>query len=244
MSQRQVRLGLILPATNTTVEADFGRALHRIATVHSARLRLAEGKLDATSLAAMNDRLEEAAGHLASARVDYIVYASTAGGFFGGPGYDRDLIERVTTIARVPGTAASIASIEALQSLGAHAVSVVSPYNDWESARLQEYLQAAGLTVASIASDPVGRDLDGRGHNDLSPASALSFASTACAPDADALYCACTAWRAMEIAEELEHAVQRPVVTSNQALIWCVIRDLGLPPINGFGRLLAGSPRS
>ena len=54
-----------------------------------------------------------------------------------------------------------------------------------------------------------------QGVNDQDPDSVLAFAPRVCRPEADALFCACTAWRAFEVVAELERQIRRPVVTSH-----------------------------
>lgn len=44
----------------------------------------------------------------------------------------------------------------------------------------------------------------------------------------------------MEAAEALEQRTGKPVVTSNQAMVWAAFRKLGLTePVEGFGSLLS-----
>ena len=67
----------------------------------------------------------------------------------------------------------------------------------------------------------------------------MSAAVEAMAPDAEGLFVSCTALRAAEVAERIEEAIGRPVVTSNQASVWRCLRLLGLTrPLPGYGRLL------
>jgi len=76
---------------------------------------------------------------------------------------------------------------------------------------------------------------------DQEPELILEFASKICLPEADALLCPCTAWRALEVVDELEQRLGIPVVTANQTAIWATFCKLGiLQPIHGFGRLLEG----
>jgi maleate cis-trans isomerase len=54
------------------------------------------------------------------------------------------------------------------------------------------------------------------------------------------VFVSCTDFRALEVADELERALAKPVLTSNQVTLWAILNALGVPPrIAGFGRLLA-----
>ena len=65
-----------------------------------------------------------------------------------------------------------------------------------------------------------------------------AVAASAKHPDADALFFSCGAMRSVEIVDELERRLGKPVVVSNQAMIWDCLRLLGVSDrIDGFGRL-------
>jgi maleate cis-trans isomerase len=42
----------------------------------------------------------------------------------------------------------------------------------------------------------------------------------------------------VDLIEEFEKELNRPVVTSNQASMWAALRSKGSPGINGFGKLM------
>ena len=57
--------------------------------------------------------------------------------------------------------------------------------------------------------------------------------------NADALFVSCTALPALEIIEEVEKKINKPVFSSNQTLIWDSIRSVGYnSPVQGYGKLL------
>ena len=57
--------------------------------------------------------------------------------------------------------------------------------------------------------------------------------------DADALFISCTALPALEILDEVEKKINKPVFSSNQTLIWDTIRSVGYKSsVEGYGKLL------
>ena len=57
--------------------------------------------------------------------------------------------------------------------------------------------------------------------------------------DCDGVFMACTAVNAVEVVEQLERDLGKPVVTANQASFWTVMQRVGLKDkIDGFGSLL------
>ena len=58
--------------------------------------------------------------------------------------------------------------------------------------------------------------------------------------DADAVFLSCTTIRSVPIIAALERDLGRPVVTSNQAMVWHVLRQAGIADhLAGYGRLFA-----
>jgi maleate cis-trans isomerase len=235
------RIGVMVPSTNTTLEADFQLLAPRTVTIHGQRLWLTNDASGDEAYARMNAEIESGARYLATARVNVVAYGCTTGSFYRGPGWDREMLAVMRAAAGVPAVATSPAVTEALRWIGARRISVVTPYPEWNNRRLQPYFEAAGFEVLNVDGEPVAAAAGNQGINDQEPESIVTFATRKCRPEAEALLCSCTAWRAMEAAERIEQAVGRPVVTSNQATIWAAFRAIGLaPPLHGYGRLLEG----
>ncbi len=240
------RIGVMVPSTNTTCEADYQMVVPRGVTVHGQRLWLVNEALGEDGMTRMNAEIETGARYLATARVDVIAYGCTTGSFYKGPGWDRELIDVIQRTAGVPAVATSPSVVEALRFLGARRISVATPYPEWNNQKLRGYLEAMGIDVLNVDAEPVAARSGNQGINDQDPEVIVEFASRACRPDADALLCSCTAWRSVEAVGEIERRTSKPVVTSNQASIWAALRTLGVTEhISGFGRLLtslAASP--
>ena len=57
--------------------------------------------------------------------------------------------------------------------------------------------------------------------------------------DVDAVFVSCTALRIVEVLQEVEDLIKKPVISSNQAIIWDSIRSVEIKSsIEGFGKLL------
>ena len=245
----RTRIGVMVPSTNTTCEADFGLVAPRGVTVHGQRLWLTNEDEGPDSMDLMNSEIETGARYLATASVDVVAYGCTAGSFYRGLGWDEEMTELIERTAGVPAVATSPSVVEALRFLGATRISIASPYSAWKNRLLKRYMEAQGFEVLNLEAEPWAAEAGNQGINDQDPEVIIDFASRACHPDAEALFCSCTAWRSMEAVDELERRTGRPVVTSNQATIWATFRRLGIVrPERGYGRLLdslvAPSPES
>jgi len=127
------RIGVMVPSTNTTCEADFQLVLPRSYTVHGQRLWLTNDALGEEGMLRMNGEIESGARYLATANVDAISYGCTTGSFFKGPGWDREMIDLIEHTAGVPAVATSPSVVEALRCFGAKRISVATPYPEWRS---------------------------------------------------------------------------------------------------------------
>jgi maleate cis-trans isomerase len=57
--------------------------------------------------------------------------------------------------------------------------------------------------------------------------------------DADAYFISCANIHSIDVIEDLEQRLGKPVVTSNQAAIWCALRTAGVTDdVPGLGRLM------
>ena len=234
----RTRIGLLVPSTNTTCEPDFHRAVPPDVSVHTHRLWLTNESQGSQAMDRMNEDAERGAGYLRTAAVDVVAYGCTTGSFYKGPGYDQELQDRLQAASGAQAVATAPATVEALRFLGAKRISVATPYPDWNNRQLRAYYEALGFEVLNVDGEPVAAQAGQQGINDQGPESILEFAPQVCTPDADVLFCSCTAWRSFEVVRELERRVGRPVVTSNQATIWATFRRLGISrPEPEFGTL-------
>ena len=65
------------------------------------------------------------------------------------------------------------------------------------------------------------------------------FAASVDHAEADALFISCGALRTIDVIDQLEQDLGKPVICSNQAMMWDVLRKAGVTdPISGYGRLL------
>ena len=75
----------------------------------------------------------------------------------------------------------------------------------------------------------IGRPLGNYGQGELTPDEVYELALLADHPDAQAIVLSCTDMRSVEAIERIEAALGKPVVTSNQAMIFALMKALELP---------------
>ena len=244
---RPVRIGVLVPSTNQVVEPDFASLTPSGVTFHTERLwngsATPEGGGDGSYLLKMNDDLERGVRYLASANLDIIAYCCTSGTYHSGSlEYDKDLSNRINEASGLPAVTAVAASLEALQYVGAQRLSIVGPYGNFLlRERLTPLLESQGFEVVSALGETgmQHRTMDAT-IGDQDPQHIANFVCDTVDDNADAVFIPGTAWRALEVVQQMEDRLGRPVITVNQATIWSVFRKLGLwTPVEGYGRLMA-----
>ena len=63
--------------------------------------------------------------------------------------------------------------------------------------------------------------------------------------EADGYFLSCTATSMIDAIEDVERRLDKPVVNSNQAVLWAALRRLDVrEPVAGLGRLFSSEPRA
>ena len=237
---RQYRIGLIVPSSNTNVEPDFNLVCPAGVTVHSAR----SGGYDVEAIPDSDEMrkfvrtsLDQNLSDLKDARVDVIAYGCTSATLSEGPEFDDEFSKKITSDTGIPAITTAGALVEAIKSMGVKHVSFTSPYVKRLSREATDYLVASGISVLNeVAFDT---ELSSLEQNALTPQDAFDMALKANHDDAEAIVISCTDYRALEAIEAIEKALDKPVITSNQALIYACLKRLGISTrdISGAGRL-------
>ncbi|MFQ5872382.1 MAG: Asp/Glu racemase [Dehalococcoidia bacterium] len=233
------RIGLMMPAADSTAEPDFQMVFAaKEITVHTHRLWDAADPEPQARFDGMNSEIETAIRYLARVKPDAIAYCCTTGSFYRGPGWDQEMVRLIERASGVPAVATSPSVVDALNAFGAKKLSVITPYGVWANEKLEAYLGTLGFEVLNLDAHPETAS-GAMNMCDQDPEEVVEFGVRMCRPEADALLCSCTGWRALEAVEELENLTGKPVVTANQATIWTIIRKLGITePVRGYGKLL------
>ncbi|HLX29100.1 MAG TPA: aspartate/glutamate racemase family protein [Casimicrobiaceae bacterium] len=231
-----VRVGLIVPSVNATIEPELAWIAPASVSFHCARVMLRE--TTAEGLREMNAEVESAARLLASLAPNAVAYACTSGSFLEGAERLRAQIDAISRIVRCPVVATSQAMIDALRALRVRRMALATPYLDALTQIERRFLEDQGFDIVSLRS----LGLSGAAIREVSPERVFELACEADSPHAEAIFVSCTDLRALEIVDALERHLSKPVLTSNQVTLWALLRALGRSaPIAGFGRLLDGA---
>jgi maleate isomerase len=222
------RIGVLVGDTDPIVEYDLQRFLPRHISFHVGRLDMPEGAQLAAdaSLQMMCDSAPKAARKVAAAEVEAFLFACTAASFFRGEGWDRQVARSITEATGVHATTTATSVADALEALGARKIFLITPYSPEVNAREITFLGYRGVEV--VGQDTFGCTLS-RDVSHVSPEAIVERvrACRSAMAGADALFVSCTMLRVMEVSETLEAELGMPVVTSNGASLWAVLRAIG-----------------
>ena len=230
----RLRLGIIVPSGNVIAEPQIRAMLP--AGVGALITRLALRGSSEAELRRMEAGVEAAAGLLADAQVDRIVFHCTAVTTFS-PEAGSAIRQRITDATGIPGLVTSDALAAAFQALRIRRVVLLSPYIAPVHQREIAFLQHLGLEVVGEAA--LGLDTNDAMAR-LSPEQLEEWAITQLNSQADGYFLSCTALRTAELISPLERRLGRPVLTSNQVMVWHALRDAGLSDGDtAWGQLMA-----
>lgn len=232
----RTRLGILVPSTNSNAETLTAAILagQPDIGVHYSRFSLPPSLEDAVDLSVLG----EAPSLLADMELDAIAFHGTSGSWTGIGG-DRDLCKELEAVTDAPATTASVATLEALNTLSASRVAVVFPGPAAIAAQIRKEYSGHGVEVAGLSvpdkerSNPeIAKMTSGEIRELIRPA----FQQ-----DVDAVVCVGTNLRSGYLVPGLEKEYGVPVVDSAVATLWHLLRIAGVErSIPGWGRLLSG----
>ncbi len=236
------RIGLIIPSSNRMVEQEMVRHVPPGVVAHVARLRMTGAHR--APLDQVMPRIEEATGTLTDARCGIVAFHCTANSTSEGLEGEEKLLLGVRRAGAPLATTTATAIRHAFETLGARRIVMLTPYSAHTTEEEAEFLHKAGYEVI------YARGFDMKGSDEYCgtpPQFWRDRAIEAARPDADAYLLSCANISTFPVIEEMEQALNRPVVISNQVVIWDALSLLGVRDRRNccgrlFDSLVAGEP--
>lgn len=234
-------IGLIVLQTDETMEPELRGVFDRpgLGLYHSRIVMDAE--VTPETLDRMRDDLPRAAGLLPGAGIAdgvaglaVVGYGCTSGATVIGPETIDAIIRRVHPRARTTNPISAV--IAAAKALGVERLGFVTPYVAEVSAAMRALLEGEGFEITAFGSFEEQADaVVAR----IAETSVLDAIRTIGGADTvDAVFVSCTNLRSFGVIDLAEQAIDKPVITSNQALAWHMLRLAGEPTAGrGPGRL-------
>ena len=230
------RIGLVALATDVNSEADLRRMAPDGVEIFTNRVSNRNPVTKENLLAMAPDITRAANDLLPGVALDVLIYACTSGtAVIGEAEVMRLLRAGRSDLGDLPCTTPVTAALAALACFSAKKISILTPYVEPVNHELVGFFQSRDIAVINIHGFDIVNDTDMTG---VTHESIFAAACAACDKDADLLFISCTALRAAQVVERIEEKINKPVITSNQAILWHALKLLKRPfEVGGFGRL-------
>lgn len=228
------KMGVVVPS-DMALDYELGRWAHELADLYFARLPYQPGAvtIEQAEEVGRTDLIAETAWRLAPVGPDCLAYGCTSGSFIHGVAGEHALVSGVQC-SGVPNVVTAAGSLlRAAAALNVNRVAVAAPYTQPLTARFVDYLSEGGLDVrqcrtlglsGSIWKVPYGHTAE--------------LIVAADHPEAEAVIVACTNLPTYHVIAPLEVFLGKPIITTNQALMWAALGMIGLRPVGPGQRLL------
>jgi maleate isomerase len=229
----RAKLGFVLLPNEYTVAADVARLAPAGVGTFCTRAPMPREITPETLEAMIGGLADAAALAMPDEELDVLCYAPTSGSLVMGEDricaeLERGYPHKVKTTTLVSGVVAG------LRAPGAAKIVVGTPYLDSINQLERVFLEQRGFDVLDIQGLKLRTNTD---MSSVTPDFLIEFALAIDRPDADAIFISCGALRSIE---EIERRAGKPVVVSNQAMMWHCLRLAGIvDAIPGYGRLMS-----
>jgi maleate cis-trans isomerase len=220
----RARLGILVPSGNVAIEPEF-------------RLMTPEGNEEIVkNLRKAEEQIADASEVISHVDPAVVVMAGTGVSFIDGYGYDQMLIKKMKERnGNLPTTTTSTSVIAAFRKLGITKVSMGMAYVEQVSRTAMKFVEDNGVKVIKAKwLNKGGMDIA-----EVSKETIYRLAKEVDDPESEAVFISCVNLHTIEIIEKLENDLKKPVITSNQATMWNILRLANIKDrMEGFGQLL------
>lgn len=217
-----LRVGLMVPANNTTMEGELKAWLPAGSTVTTVKIPRGLGLLTQETMPAYRDSaISLARDHFGKDKFDLVAYGCTAAGFISGPAGDAALASMLSDATGLPVVTTARAMVSALQHDQAKRIAVVTPYQDSVNAQLTAFLADGGIEVVRLNTF---RAPDVTALGRITAEQVHGLARETMGADCDALFIGCSQLPTHAVLDDLRREFGRPAWSSIYATAWSAAR--------------------
>ena len=229
------KIGLLALSTDLTIEKDFYSICNKLPLDVFVNRIHNENPLTKENLIKMHNQIEPVTEKiLPGQKINTVAYGCTSGTIAIGEDKVKEKVQLAKPDCYV--TTPITSAIKAFKEMNVKKIALFTPYPESVNKTILEYFNRKNINIISFSTFNI--DLD----EDIASVDPKYLSETLIKldmNDADALFISCTALPALEILDEVEKKISKPVFSSNQTLIWDTIRSVGYKsPIDGYGKLL------
>lgn len=230
--------GVLVPSTNTTCEIEFTRLLPPEYQAHFARLM--SSRPGQTFSPSRDEDIDYQSHLLGTAKVELIILAQTSASLFADD-YDEATTGRMSAAAGCPALTSAQAVGRAVRALGVVRIGLVSPYSEAVNERAARYF-ADKYGIETVAREGFGAT-DSYAIGALGPENARDAFQRIDGPEIEAFVVPGGNFPTLPSIAAWEGEFKKPVVTTNQASTWAMLRHFAAGErFPGLGHLLEELP--
>lgn len=231
----QGSVGLIVLSTDQTLEMELGPYLRKAGLAHYiSRIKVADD-ITPQTLKAMGDLIPSSAELLdPEAQIKAIGYGCTSASCFLGSDYVAARVHEAHPDIAVCDPISSV--MAACEHLGVKRIAMLTPYRLDVTTQMRKVLENNDFSVSYVETFDQMKDAKVAR---ISESSVLNAVCDIGAGDCDAVFISCTNLRSFSIIEEAEKRLGKPVLSSNSAFLWAVLKAMDVPIPIGPGQLFS-----
>ncbi|MCY4194910.1 MAG: arylmalonate decarboxylase [bacterium] len=238
----RAKIGVIVPSTNTVVEHDFARVSPPGVTFHSGRFLVEAPDLSSDEaflhfLDLIRKTIPTAVRDLMTCKPDYLLMGMSAETFWGGKEGNEAFAARIREIAGDIGiTSGAAACNAALELLGVGRIACLTPYQPAADEQVYGYFTECGFEVKRVHGL---RCESATSIADVTPDTLVGVLKKLDGDDIDAIVQCGTNLSMVEVADQAERWLGKPVLAINAICLWHALRTLGInDQLAGHGMML------
>jgi maleate isomerase len=236
----RARLGILAASGIIAPDTEMQRMAPEGGTCHVTKLPFTGGGTTdiLQELRTAEQHVGDGSALIADVRPTAVALCATGASFVGGVGYDQMLIEKMKERnGNVPTTTGVSSVIAALKKLGIKKVSMGMPYVEPVAKAGMKFIEDSGIKI--MKAKWLGLR-DSWEIAQVTKGTLYEMVKEIDQRESEAIFISCTALNTIEIIEILEADFQKPVVTTNQATMWNLLRMSHVnEKIEGFGQLFS-----
>ncbi|MBC7437105.1 MAG: hypothetical protein H7332_13690 [Bdellovibrionales bacterium] len=213
-TQASARVGLMVPANNTTMEHELPGWMPGPADCDVIRIPRPPGLLTPKDIPAYVASAVELAGAYVQRPVDVVVYGCTAAGILAGPEQDAAIARTLAQRTGRPVVTTATSTARWIADQGLKQIALLTPYSEEVNLRLVAFLAAFGVGVkvrhslGATTTEELGR---------ITAQQVMAGARGLMTADCDGMFIACSQLPTAGAREALEAGFGRPVGSSIHA---------------------------
>ena len=233
-SKPNPRIGLITLASDFRIEKDFNNVIYgKDIDLFCNRIHCYNPLTNETLKKMADDITDVTKEILPDQKLDCVAYGCTSGTIASG--YE-SIFEKVNKAK--PNTKVSTpitAAIKGMNKMGIKQISIFTPYTSEINNSVCSYFEKENFKVNDLSYFDIASDLD---IGKVDPNHLFEVLKKIDLSKSDALFISCTALPVLSLIDDLEKELDKPVISSNQALIWDSLNQINSNyVVEGYGKL-------